>query len=72
MVPPIIEKAKALLQRLIAIVFFLLIWEIAVRTGMTYPAIPPVSKVLIDLEGIALSEILWKHTAISLQLAEKI
>lgn len=68
MVPSIIEKTKALSQRLIAIVIFLLIWEIAVRTGMTYPAsIPPVSKVLIDLEGIALSGVLWKHTAISLQ-----
>lgn len=68
MVPAIIKKAKALLQRLIAIMIFLLIWEIAVRTGLTYPAsIPPVSRVFIDLAGIALSGILWKHTAISLQ-----
>ncbi len=68
MVPAIIKKAKALLQRFIAIIIFLLIWEVAVRTGLTYPAsIPPVSRVLFDLSGIALSGILWKHTAISLQ-----
>ncbi len=54
MVPSIIKKAKALLQRLIAIIIFLLIWEIAVRTGMTYPAsIPPVSRVFNDLMDIA-------------------
>lgn len=64
----IIKKVKTLPQRLIAIVLFLLAWEIAVRTGLTYPArIPPVSRVFNDLIDIALSGILWKHTVISLQ-----
>lgn len=61
-------KLKTLTQRLIAIIIFLLAWEIAVRTGLTYPApLPPVSRVFLDLMDIALSGILWKHTIISLQ-----
>lgn len=64
----IIKKLKTLPQRLIAIIIFLLTWEIAVRTGLTYPAlIPPVSRVFNDLMDIAISGVLWKHTMISLQ-----
>ncbi len=62
-----IKNIRTLPQRLIAIIIFLLAWEIAVRTGLTYPApIPPVSRIFIDLVNIALSGLLWKHTFISL------
>lgn len=63
-----IKQLKVLPQRSLAIVIFLLTWEVAVRADLTYPAsIPPASSVFNDLVDIALSGILWKHTVISLQ-----
>lgn len=59
---------KQVLQRLLAITFFLLAWEIAVRSSLTYPAsTPPASQVLYDLTSLALNGICWKHTLVSLQ-----
>lgn len=64
----IIKKLRTLPQRLGAIIIFLLVWEIAARTGLLYPApIPPASRVFSDMIDLALSGILWKHTIVSLE-----
>lgn len=63
----ILKRLKTLFQRLIAIIIFLLAWEIAVRSGLTYPTpIPTASRVFGVLIEMALAGTLQKHTVISL------
>ncbi|PWB49694.1 MAG: ABC transporter permease [Candidatus Methanoperedenaceae archaeon] len=63
-----IKKLKTLPQRSLSIIIFLLIWEIAVKTGLTYPApIPPVSRVIHDFISIIFLEKFWDYTMVSLQ-----
>ncbi|MCZ7403328.1 MAG: hypothetical protein O8C67_00160, partial [Candidatus Methanoperedens sp.] len=63
----ILKRLITLLQRLIAIIIFLLAWEIAVRSGLTYPSpIPTASRVFGVLVEMALAGTLQKHTVISL------
>lgn len=65
-----VEKVKLLPQKLLAIVIFLLSWEIAPRIGLVDPAfIPPASVVFSTLWNFFLSGTLIKHTSISLQRA---
>lgn len=63
-----IQKLKTLPQRSLSVISFLMIWEIAVRTGLTYPApLPLPSWVFSKLIDIVLLEKFWEHTLISLQ-----
>jgi len=65
-----VHQVKLLPQRLLAIIVFLLIWEIAPRIGLADPVfIPPVSAVFSALGDLILSGELLKHTTISLQRA---
>ncbi|PWB49693.1 MAG: ABC transporter permease [Candidatus Methanoperedenaceae archaeon] len=62
------EYLRILTQRLLAIIIFLLIWEIAIRTGLMYPSpIPPPSSIFYNLKVLASKEIFWECTLISLQ-----
>ncbi len=64
----IVENIKKLPQRLLAIIIFLLIWEITVKTGLTYPSpLPSMSSVFINLKDLLLMEIFWENTIVSLQ-----
>lgn len=64
----IIEYLRILPQRLLAIMIFILAWEIAVRAGLTYPTpIPPASSVFYKFWDLAFKEIFWEYTMISLQ-----
>lgn len=64
----ILKRLKTLLQRLIAIIIFLLSWEIAVRSGLTYPVpIPTFSRVIIALKEMALAGTLENQTLISME-----
>ena len=57
-------------QRLVAIVGFLLIWEIAPTIGLIDTAfVPPPSVVFSKLAEFVVSGTVWKHLAISLQRA---
>lgn len=70
MVNNIVEQLKLLPQKLLAIIVFLLIWEIAPRIGLADPAfIPPPSVVFSALGELISSGVLLKHTTISLQRA---
>lgn len=61
------DNLKMLLQRGLAIIVFLMIWEIAVKTGLTYPSpIPPASSVFISLTDLVSLEIFWESTIASL------
>lgn len=63
----ILKQLKTLLQRLIAIIIFLLAWEIAVRSGLTYPSpIPAASRIFGVLIEMALAGTLQKHALISM------
>lgn len=63
----ILKRLITLFQRLIAIIILLLAWEIAVRSGLTYPSpIPAASRVFGVLLEMALAGTLQKHTVISL------
>lgn len=66
----IVEKVKLLSQRFLAIIVFLLIWEIAPGIGLVDPVfIPPASAVFIAMGQLIVSGELLKHTSISLQRA---
>lgn len=66
----IVKKVKLLSQNLLAIIVFLLIWEIAPRIGLADPVfIPPVSVVFKALGELIVSGELLKHTSISFERA---
>lgn len=66
----IIKKLKTLSQKSLAIVVFLLIWEIAPRVGLADPSfVPSASTTFLALSELASSGLLLKHTSISLQRA---
>ncbi|HIH44761.1 MAG TPA: ABC transporter permease [Candidatus Methanoperedenaceae archaeon] len=63
-----IKQLNTLPQRSLAVVIFLLAWELAVRAGLTYPAAIPVpSRVFQGVMDIVLLEKFWEHTMISLE-----
>lgn len=60
-------QPKALVATIMALTF-LLLWETAVRTGLTYPTpIPTAIRVFKVLGEMAGAGTLWKHTAMSMQ-----
>ncbi|MFZ4855579.1 MAG: ABC transporter permease [Desulfuromonadaceae bacterium] len=64
----LVFKLKSLAVVLAALFMLLLLWEAAVRSGMTRQApIPPASKAVARLVAMAFSGELWAHTAASLQ-----
>ncbi len=66
----VVKQIKLLPQRFLAIVVFLLIWEIAPRIGLTDPSfVPPASVAFSALADFFSSGLLLKHTTISLQRA---
>jgi NitT/TauT family transport system permease protein len=63
----ILNRLKTLFQRLIAIIIFLMAWEIAVRSGLTYPTpIPTASRIFGVLIEMTLAGTLLKHTVVSM------
>lgn len=63
-------QLRLLPQKLLAIIIFLLIWEIAPRIGIIDPVfVPPPSVAFLALWKLLLSGDLLKHTSISLQRA---
>lgn len=65
-----ITQLKMLPQKVLCIILFLLIWEIAPRTGMVDPNfLPPPSIVFSVLYELILSGVLYKHASISLERA---
>lgn len=66
----IVRELKLLPQKLLAIIVFLLIWEIVPRIGLIDPfLIPPVSAVFTALGQLILSGEMLKHISISFQRA---
>ncbi|NJD75482.1 MAG: ABC transporter permease [Candidatus Methanoperedens sp.] len=66
----IVKQLKLLPQKVFAIILFLLIWEIAPRTGLVDPVfLPPASVVFSALYDLVITGVLFKHTSISLQRA---
>ncbi|MCZ7403331.1 MAG: ABC transporter permease [Candidatus Methanoperedens sp.] len=66
----IASQLRLLTQKLLAIVVFLLIWEIVPRVGLADPVfLPPASSAFTSLGHLILSGELLKHTSISLQRA---
>lgn len=64
----IVNKVKLLSQRVLAIIVFLLIWEITPRIGLLDPVfIPPASVVFSALGDLIVSGVLQTHASISLQ-----
>ncbi len=65
-----VKQVKLLPQKVLVIILFLLLWEIAPRTGLVDPIfMPPASVVFFSLYELAISGVLYKHTLISLQRA---
>ncbi len=63
-----IKKIVGVCYRLFAITIFLLVWELASRTGLADPIfLPPFSKVFIEFINLLISGELFKHLAISFQ-----
>lgn len=63
-----IKKIIGVCYRLLAITIFLLVWELASRTGLADPIfLPPFSKVFIEFINLLISGELFKHLAISFQ-----
>lgn len=70
MVNNIVVQLKLLPQRLLAIIVFLLIWEILPRIGLADPSfVPPASATFARLWELLLSGVLLNQTSISLQRA---
>ncbi len=66
----ITRQLRLLPQKLLAIVVFLLIWEIVPRIGLADPVfLPPASSAIASLGHLIWSGELIKHTSISLQRA---
>lgn len=66
----VIRHLRLLPQKLLAIVIFLLIWEISPRIGLADPNfVPPASVAFSTLADLFSSGLLLKHTSISLQRA---
>jgi NitT/TauT family transport system permease protein len=61
------EHLAVLIQRSLAIIIFLLLWEIMVRTGLTYPSpLPPVSGIFYGLKDLVLKRFFWECFTISM------
>ncbi len=64
--PRLSELPKSVIATALLVTFALL-WEVAVRMGVTYPTpIPTASRILIVLGEMAVAGTLWDHTSMSL------
>jgi NitT/TauT family transport system permease protein len=63
-----LNKVTYLLYRMLAIIIFLLFWEVFARLRIINPVfLPPFSKVMATLYKLTISGDLWKHFTISAQ-----
>lgn len=64
----LLEQLKTVYQRLLAIVIFLVLWEITVRAGLLEPTpVPPASRVIVALRDLAVDGDYLENTFASLQ-----
>ena len=70
MIFDLFKKIYKIVYSLLAILIFLLIWEITARSGAVNPTfLPPFSKVALAFWNLAITGTLFKHLFVSLQRA---